>query len=300
MKRFNKVNIEISNVCNLQCSFCPEVIRSKKLMSLDLFQKIIKEVSPLTEQVCFHLMGDPLVHPQIDQMIKICENEKVKIFFVTNGLLMREKQIDLLLSPALRQVNFSIHSFKDNFPGRDPTDYLNRIFNYTERALREREDLYINFRLWNLQDAISSSTENEQMLDRICEHFQTPVPTGVNVKRNKSIRLRGRLYLHFDTEFVWPSMTLPVLGSRGTCYGLSSHFGILVDGTVVPCCLDKEGDIPLGNVNEKPLLEILDSERSQKILRGFKNKKLEESLCQRCQYIERFSSSSEREKSTFQ
>ena len=287
-KRFQKINIEISNICNLQCSFCPEVVRSKKIMPLDLFQRIIQQVAPLTEQVCFHLMGDPLVHAELADFIQACEQQDVKIFFVTNGVLLREKQAKLLLSPALRQVNFSLHSFHDNYPDRDPTAYLDRIFAYTEQAMRERPDLYINYRLWNLQEVRGASSRNREMLTRISDHFGLNIDAQVDVRLKKSVHLKNRLYLHFDTEFIWPSVDLPVLGTKGTCYGLSSHFGILVDGTVVPCCLDKEGAIPLGNIRDQDVLEILDSPRSQALLEGFRQKKLLENLCQRCQYIERF------------
>lgn len=287
-KRFQKVNIEISNICNLQCSFCPEVVRAKKLMSLDIFRTIIQQVAPLTDQVCFHLMGDPLVHPKLSELVDICHEYSVKIFFVTNGVLLKEKQSQLLLHPAFRQVNFSLHSFFDNFPDRDPTDYLNRIFEFTDRALSERPDLYINFRLWNLLETRGATERNQEMLNRIGEHYQTQIDLNFDVRTRKSIHLKNRLYIHFDTEFIWPSMDLPILGTKGTCYGLSSHFGVLVDGTIVPCCLDKEGAIPLGQIQDQPLLEILDSPRSKAVLEGFRNKKLIEGLCQRCQYIERF------------
>ncbi len=288
MKQFQKVNIEISNICNLQCHFCPEVIRHKKMMSVDLFRRTIQQVAPLTEQVCFHLMGDPLVHPQLQDFIQICEDEKVPIFFVTNGVLLREKQMELLLSPAFRQVNFSLHSFPDNFPDRDPTEYLNRIFKYVERAMLERPELYLNFRLWNLSEIRGSSDKNLDLLKRIREHFQVDVQPPQDLRRQKSVHIMNRLYLHFDSEFIWPSMELPVLGTRGTCYGLTSHFGVLVDGTVVPCCLDKEGSIPLGNIQTEDAGQILNSPKAQAILQGFREKKLIEGLCQRCQYIERF------------
>ena len=287
-KPFQKVNIEISNICNLQCSFCPEVVRTKKVMPLELFGRIIEQVAPLTEQVCFHLMGDPLVHPLLPDFVQICEKQGVKIFFVTNGVLLREKQSKLLLSPAFRQINFSLHSFHDNFPDRDPTAYLSRIFDYTEQAMVERPDLYINFRLWNLLEARGTSSRNRDILSRISERFDLAIDETVDVRLKKSIHLKNLLYLHFDTEFVWPSVDLPVLGTKGTCYGLSSHFGILVDGTVVPCCLDKEGAIPLGNIMNQDVVEILESPRSKALLEGFRKKKLVENLCQRCQYIERF------------
>ncbi len=287
-KRFAKVNIEISNICNLQCTFCPEVIRDKKLIDPELFRSIIRQVAPLTEQVCFHLMGDPLVHPNLSELINICGEYNVKIFFVTNAVLLREKQQGLLLKPAMKQVNFSLHSFHDNYPDRDPGEYLKRVFEFTERALIERPDLYINYRLWNLQDVRGACNKNLDMLKRIEDKFHIQVDPLIDVRLKKSIHLKNRLYLHFDTEFIWPSMDLPILGITGTCYGLTSHFGILVDGTVVPCCLDKEGAIPLGSLRQQALLEILDSPRSHAIMDGFKKRRLVEGLCQRCQYIERF------------
>jgi len=288
-KRFAKVNVEISNICNLQCSFCPEVIRSKGMIDLGLFRTIIEQVAPLTDLVCFHLMGDPLVHPDLPELVEICAERGVQIFFVTNGLLLREKQATLLLHPAFHQVNFSLHSFPDNFPDRDPAPYLERIFAYTDQALRERPDLYINYRLWNLDDVKGTGSKNRAMLARIEERFAVRVRSDVDVRLQKSHRIRGRLYLHFDTEFIWPAMDLPVLGETGRCHGLSSHFGILVDGTVVPCCLDKEGDIPLGNIRNDSLVNILDAPRSRLIVEGFRRGKLVEDLCKRCQYIERFS-----------
>jgi MoaA/NifB/PqqE/SkfB family radical SAM enzyme len=257
-------------------------------MDLDLFRRIIQQVAPLTELVCFHLMGDPLVHPKLPEMIAICAEYNAKIFLVTNGVLLREKQSEWLLHPAFHQVNFSLHSFTDNFGDKDPTDYLHRIFSYTEEAFVRRPDLYINYRLWNLNDPRGSATSNHQMLERIAAHFQTALPQNLDVRIKKSIHVKNRLFLHFDTEFIWPSTDLPILGTRGSCYGLSSHFGILVDGTVVPCCLDKEAAIPLGKVQDRPILDILGDSRAQNILSGFQAKRLVEDLCQRCQYIERF------------
>ncbi len=288
-KRFHKINVEISNICNLQCSFCPEVLREKKIMPLDLFANIIQQIAPLTELVCFHLMGDPLVHPKLSEMIRICEKYDAKIFFVTNGVLVKPEHHEILLSPAMYQVNFSLHSFFDNHPQKDPTAYLQKIFLWTEQAILTRPDLYINYRLWNLQDTRGSLTENVEMLKRITNRFNFSLnPADIQIQKNKSVKIKNKLYLHFDTEFIWPDLKLPILGQKGTCYGLSSHFGILADGTVVPCCLDKEAAIPLGKIQDTPILEILNSERAQNILKGFQNNKLVENLCQRCQYIERF------------
>jgi radical SAM protein with 4Fe4S-binding SPASM domain len=233
-------------------------------------------------------MGDPLLHPHLEEMVRLCEKHSVRIYLVTNGVLLRERQRDLLLHPAFQQVCFSLHSFADNFPGRDPDEYLQRIFAFTELAFKHRPDMYLNYRLWNLSDPRGSATDNTRMLRLIEERFGITAPSQLDVRRKKSFRIVNRLYFHFDTEFVWPGIHLPVLGRQGTCHGLSSHFGILADGTLVPCCLDKEGAIALGNIQRQPVQEILDSPRAQAVLQGFRQRRLVEGLCQRCQYIERF------------
>jgi radical SAM protein with 4Fe4S-binding SPASM domain len=287
-KKFYKVNIEISNICNLQCSFCPEVIRPKNLMSVELFERVIDEVSPLTKLVTFHLMGEPLVHPNLEKLIEICHEKGVRIFFVTNGVLLREKESELLLHPAIRQVSFSLHSFRDNFAKKDIGPYLERIFSFTEKAFEKRPTLFINYRLWNLSHPQGSKPENLDILERVERYFAVEIPREIDIRSKKSVPLKQKLSLHFDVEFTWPALDLPVIGETGTCQGMSSHFGILVDGTVVPCCLDKEGNIALGNLQERTLIDILRNERAKALVTGFKKGRLVEDLCRRCNYIERF------------
>jgi MoaA/NifB/PqqE/SkfB family radical SAM enzyme len=287
-KRFHKVNLEISNICNYQCSFCPEVARPKRRISKELFIHAIDQIAPLTDLVCFHLMGEPLTHPDLDFFIRYCEQKQVKVFLVSNGSLLTQEKHKTLLSPILYQMNFSLHSFADNFPGKDATPYLDKIFEFVDLALRERPELYLNFRLWDLQETLSSGATHAQIQQAIEERFQFQFPQTVDVRKRKSFPIQGRLYLHYDTQFQWPALDLPVLGTRGTCKGLSNHIGLLVDGTVVPCCLDKEGVIPLGNLQQQSLSEILASPEAVKLKQGFAQGELVHSLCQRCDYIERF------------
>lgn len=282
------MNIEISNICNFQCSFCPPVERNKKMMSIDLFEKAIQQVAPLTDLVCFHLMGDPLVHPHLEELVLICEKHNVKIFFVTNGYLLKPQHNELLSKKIFHQINFSLHSFFDNYPEKDSTLYLNKIFQFTDRAMEVNPDLYINYRLWNLADIYGKNTDNLSMLRSIESKYNFKFNPDIDVTKQKSYHIKNRLYLHFDTQFIWPSLTLPTLGEKGTCYGLTSHFGIHADGTVVPCCLDKEANISLGNLVEHDIETILNSDKAKRIYNGFKQNKLVETLCQKCQYITRF------------
>jgi len=258
------------------------------MMSLETFKKVISQVAKVTRLVTLHLMGDPLVHPHLGEFLELCEENALKVFLVTNGVLLKEPT--LCLHPAIQQVSFSLHSFTDNFPDKDPGPYLNRIFDFTELAFEKRPKMFINYRLWNVNSKKDSKKNNETFFKAIEKRFEVTIPRDWDYRIKKNLVLKNYLSLHFDTEFTWPEIHLPVLGDQGTCYGLQSHFGVLVDGTVVPCCLDKEGNIPLGNLSHQTLQEILQSPRAKSILQGFRDGKLKEDLCQRCQYIERFPS----------
>lgn len=287
--RFFRTYIEISNICNLQCTFCPEVERDKKILTSDQFRKILREVVPHTDQVCLHLMGEPLAHPEFEKILQICNEEKAVIHLTTNGTFLGKFSFDTFLkAPCLRQINFSLHSFKDNYPDKDIRPYLFDILQFSKEALVQRPELYINYRLWNLSNTTGSKVENQEIIDHITEFFQISVNERVDVALNKSKNLLGRIYFHFDTRFDWPSFNDPIRSEHGFCHALSQQIGIHADGTVVPCCFDKEAGIPLGNVLEQSFEEVLNSPRLKKIREGFQKHKLVEDLCQRCTYITRF------------
>lgn len=287
MAKFKKVYIEIGNVCHLRCPFCPEVVRDKKFMGRELFEKIVRSVAPLTDEVCFHLMGEPLLHPDFDSYVAFCQTIGVRINLTTTGLLLNHRRRDVLLNPAVKQINFSLQSFEANFPERDNASYLQNIFDFTERALRERPDLYINYRLWN-EGAEGAPGSNELLLKKIKQGLHVEFQKKTDIRWKKTVNLKGRVSLHFDSRFQWPHPSQPVRRDHGFCYGLSSHIGILADGTVVPCCLDKEGVIPLGNGGTQNIHEIIQGSRATAIHDGFQKGVLVEDLCKRCTFISRF------------
>lgn len=288
MKRFRKVYIEITNICNLQCTFCPEVVRDKKIMTLETFENVIHQVSPLTEEVCLHLMGEPLAHPSFKQIIELAEKANVKINLTTNGTLIKNYSFDFFFRPVFRQINFSIQSFKDNFPEQDLRPYLYDILLFSRQALVDYPELYINYRLWNLKTPKETREDNQIVIDYVSDFFQKSINERIDVGFKKSKNITGRIYFHFDSRFEWPSLNLPPKSEHGFCYGLSSHIGIHADGTLVPCCLDKEANIPLGNVLKTRLEDLLNLEEAQKIRIGFTQKKLIHPLCQSCDFIQRF------------
>jgi radical SAM protein with 4Fe4S-binding SPASM domain len=282
---FKRVYLEISNICNVQCSFCPVVDKDKKLMDVAEFESALKEVAPLAEIVCLHLLGEPLAHPKFSEILDVCERYNTQIDLTTNGILIKRHGERIINSRCIRQVNFSLQAFKDNFPDRDIDPFLQPIFEFTKSAHALRPELYINYRLWNQQ---SNDSDNEDVFLKIESCFNVTVNRNVETGAIKSKNIWNRLYLHFDSRFEWPSFSLPHQGTRGRCYGTVNHIGIHADGTVVPCCLDKSGVINLGNVKEQTLHDILQSERFTKMRDGFLNEVLVEDFCQHCSFIKRF------------
>lgn len=288
MKRFRRTYIEISNICNLQCTFCPEVEREKFVMSKSNFKKIIQEVKPFTDEVCLHLMGEPLTHPDFGEILKSCKDANLPVQLTTNGTLLSKYDFHTIFDSSIRQINFSLHSFKDNFPTKDWRPYLHDILAFSKIAMSEKPELYINYRLWNLETPTKTQSENQDMIDEICGFFGTAINERLDIAHRRSKNLIGRIYFHFDTRFDWPSLTAPYLSDKGFCHALSQHIGIHADGKVVACCLDKEAGNTLGNVFEQSFQEILSSKSLIDMHKGFQDGRLITNLCQRCSFISRF------------
>lgn len=286
---FQKIYLEISNICNLQCTFCPVVERDKQVMEEASLREYLRKVKSHSERICFHVMGEPLGHKEFPNFVKIAEEFGIQLEITTNGTLLNEITQSALLSPAIVQVNFSVQSFFDNFPKSDPKTYVQKVIGFATMALTQRPDLYVNFRLWNLDSTELNDERNEEFLKKLEDSFSTSINRTVDPGFKKSKKLKGRIYVHFDSRFEWPNETRKVRSTQGTCYGTRSHIAVHADGTVVPCCLDKEAKIPLGSLKTQTLEEILVSQRYLNMKRGFENNKLVEEFCQKCTYIQRFS-----------
>jgi len=287
-KRFKRIYLEITNLCNLSCSFCPIDQRQAKVMEFAKFQKIIDQAQPLTEQICLHLMGEPLAHPEIDKILNYSTKIKAKIQLTSNGILLNKYKELIAREDSVVQINISLQSYMDNFPGGKLENYLNKIFDFIDYVAIHKPQMYINLRLWNLSENVSDSNQNNAIYDYIDKRLNILINRKVDVGGIKSKKIRDYLYLHFDSRFEWPRMELPYQGEQGRCNGLKDHIGIHADGTVVPCCLDDQKIINLGNVLEKSLETIINSDRALAMKNGFANGVLKEELCKRCSYIKRF------------
>lgn len=273
MKRFRKIYLEISNLCNLNCSFCPGTRRQKGAMNADQLRSLLPKLQPWTDYLYFHLMGEPLLHPLLAEFLELAGAFGFKVILTTNGTLLSRQQELLLAAPALHKVNISLHAFEANDLDMPFEDYLSGCFRFGQAAQGKK---LVSYRLWNQggQDA-----KNQQILAALHDHFP-----GDWVKERKGTRIGNRVYLEFGDKFDWPDLTAAEVTGDVFCYGLKDQIGVLCDGTVVPCCLDHEGDIPLGNLFRQEMEEILSSQRAQTMLQDHSR----EELCRKCGYARRF------------
>ena len=277
MKRFQKVYLEISNVCNLKCSFCPGTKRKPMVMDVDSFSAIVPKLRQWTDFLYFHLMGEPLCHPNLERYLEIAGLEGFRVILTTNGTLLQSRQEMLLNAPALHKVNISLHAFEANDLAVPFDIYLRDCFAFAKAAEGKK---IVVFRLWNHGGA---EAKNQQILESLERVFPKPW-----AETRKGIRIGDRIFLEYGDKFDWPDLSAEEGNDRVFCYGLRDQIGILCDGTVVPCCLDHEGDLALGNILETNLENILETPRAQAIYQGFQHRKAAEELCRKCGYARRF------------
>ena len=289
LKTFKKVYIEITSVCNLACSFCPPTERAKGLIKVEQFNKILDEIRPHTKYIYLHVKGEPLLHPRIDQLLDAAHAKGFKVNITTNGTLIKKNREKLLGKPALRQINFSLHSFDGHEGSENREKYLGDILDFVRDA--KEYNTIISYRLWNLQKehvTDLAARRNRETLEILEKEYDLDYKIEEKVQPGKGVKIAHNVYLNQDHEFRWPSLLAPEDEGKGFCHALRSQAAILVDGTVVPCCLDGEGVIDLGNVHEKSFTEIVEGERANNIVDGFSRREAVEELCRKCGFRQKF------------
>lgn len=276
MKKYKKIYIEITNVCNLNCSFCSPVKRKRKFMSTSEFETILKKVNNYTDIIYLHVKGEPLIHPQIIEMIQLAEKYKLKVNITTNGVLFEKYSKELGKFNNISKINFSLHSENNKH------NYLESIFNNINHLSNNTTIIY---RLWTLKDG-RLDKKSTNIVDKIKKHYKLSTEDVEKIIKERNIKIKSSIYVDKDNYFEWPHINKH--NSRGYCHALKTHIAILVDGTVVPCCLDSNGIIELGNIYNQELDDIIKSQRYQNLRKSFQDRYPTERLCQSCTFKEKF------------
>lgn len=261
---YKKIYIEITNVCNLNCSFCIGNKRVKEFISLDKFKIILNKLDGYTKYLYFHIMGEPLMHPNINELIDIA-SKRYGVNITTNGYMINK----IKDNKSIRQVNISLHSFDSKYNVL-LENYLNDVFEAVDNLVIN--NTYISYRLW------VNSNNKKDILDRLGDRY------NVVIGKEKHLKLAENIYFDVEDEFIWPSLDNDYYEENGSCMGCRSHIGILVDGTVVPCCLDSAGIINLGNIYKQNLDDIISSTLYKEMQQGFLNNKKIHELCKKCNF----------------
>ncbi len=269
-----KAYLEIGNICNLSCSFCHGTRRPSHIMTEEEFVRAATEIRPYCEYLYFHLLGEPLLHPSLARFLDIANGLGFKVIITTNGTLLGEQARVLLDSDALWKVSISVHSFEANDKDMDMRRYLDTCLNFCRDA--SSKGIICVLRLWNRggEDSL-----NSEILSVFREHYPAPWKQSYS-----GYKLAERVFIEWGERFEWPDMDAECGSGKISCYGLRDQIGVLSDGTVVPCCLDAEGDVALGNIFDQSLGEILDGERARKLKASFERRCVSEPLCLRCGY----------------
>ncbi|MEW9697595.1 radical SAM/SPASM domain-containing protein [Paenibacillus sp. SI8] len=291
MKKFKKFYIEITSICNLACTFCPQTQRAKGFIEIDTFTNILDQIKPHTDHIYLHVKGEPLLHPKIDELLDISHEKGFKVNITSNGTLITKNRHKLLGKPALRQMNFSLHSFDGHVGSEDKEGYVMSVLRFAKEIV-STSNVIISFRLWNLDTDNQTNQErqrNREVLEMLEREFELDYKIDEKFVRGTGVKLADRVYLNQDHEFQWPDLKAEEIPGPGFCHALRNQAGILVDGTVIPCCLDGEGVINLGNINEAHFSDIIEGERANRLFEGFSKREVVEELCRKCGYRERFS-----------
>ncbi len=283
--KFKRVYIEISNICNLNCSFCSPLKREKAVMTIEQFTHIVKEVKPHTGFVYFHVKGEPLMHPQLEQFLDICYENNLRVNLTTNGTLIKKQQHLLLSNKAVRQVNISLHSFNEQDDFNDG-DYIKNAIEFAKLA--NEKGIYVVLRLWNL-DQNNNTDENSLKIMKLIEkefHWKTPLIESMGGRQ--SVKIDKKVFKGWEQEFEWPTLEHEFVSDTGYCYGMRHQIAILVDGSVVPCCLDANGQATLGNIYKEKFSDIIQTKHAKAIRHGFENRIAVDELCKRCTFRIKF------------
>jgi radical SAM protein with 4Fe4S-binding SPASM domain len=241
------------------------------------FSLILDKLKGLTEYIYLHVMGEPMTHPELCDFIKLATSRGFKCAITTNGTLLKSRG-DELFNSGVYKVNISVHSFETG-SREDYLSYVNSCISFADEA--SRRGILTVLRLWNRG---YDEGRNIDTLAILKERFAD----GEWREGASGARIRHRLHLEYGDRFEWPDIQKDHIGDEVFCHGLGDHFGILVDGRVVPCCLDREAAIELGNAYIDDLDSVLSSERAERMREGFRCKRATEELCQKCGYARRF------------
>ncbi|PDX10820.1 radical SAM/SPASM domain-containing protein [Helicobacter pylori] len=278
-KPFKKIYIELSDICGLQCSFCPNPKNIRGVMPLELFEKICKEAAPLTPIITFHVLGDPCKLKNLNHYLSTAKRFSLKVDLVTSGAYLHN--FETLLQDAIYQISISLDAGLDNHNKLNQHRYIQKILEFCHYKCEKNSEVFLNLRI---QD--STLEKHQNLIKPFLESFECV--SLETLKSQGRTRLFKKSFLNIQKTFKWPDLNaqnpLNQESKIPYCYGLIKQVAILSNGVVVPCCMDTQAHINLGDLNHMPLKDILNSQKAIAIKTHFLKGEALELLCKNCSY----------------
>ncbi|PDW17392.1 SPASM domain-containing protein [Helicobacter pylori] len=278
-KPFKKIYIELSDICGLQCSFCPNPKNIRGVMPLELFEKVCKEVAPLTPIITFHVLGDPCKLKNLNHYLNAAKRFSLKVDLVTSGAYLCD--FETLLQDAIYQISISLDAGLDNHNKLNQHRYIQKILEFCHYKCEKNSEVFLNLRI---QD--STLEKHQNLIKPFLESFECV--SLETLKSQGRTRLFKKSFLNIQKTFKWPDLNaqnpLNQESKIPYCYGLIKQVAILSNGVVVPCCMDTQAHINLGDLNHMPLKDILNSQKAIAIKTHFLKGEALELLCKNCSY----------------
>ncbi|MFP6144790.1 radical SAM/SPASM domain-containing protein [Helicobacter pylori] len=278
-KLFKKIYIELSDICGLQCSFCPNPKNVRGVMPLELFEKVCKEVAPLTPIITLHVLGDPCKLKNLNRYLNVAKRFSLKVDLVTSGEYLRD--FEALLQDIIYQISISLDAGLDHHNKLNQHRYIQKILEFCRYKCEKNSEVFLNLRI---QD--STLEKHQNLIKPFLESFEC-ISLETLISQGRA-RLFKKSFLNIQKTFKWPNLNaqnpLNQESKIPYCYGLIKQIAILSNGVVVPCCMDTQAHINLGDLNHTPLKDILNSQKAMAIKTHFLKGEALELLCKNCSY----------------
>ena len=306
--KFHKIYVEITDICGLSCSFCTPKKAKRGVMPLTLFKNIIEQIANYTKFISLHVLGDPLCVENLNEYLAIGSYYNVKFDIVSSGAFLQQKHFPILTQDSIHQVSFSLDAlFNHSHLNKEIHKYFDRIIDFYMYANANYPKLYINLRLFGNND-----------YTYLLERF----PNAIMQTEKRRLRLAKNFFLRFHKPFIWhatqkhhnlkssfldsinqslhkdkPSNdklleTKSIMSqmqnhpkpNKPYCFGSVKQLAILANGIVVPCCIDANGSMPLGNLCVQDFESILKSKPMKTMQKAQHTHKNLPNLCSTCTF----------------
>jgi len=258
----NTVGVETTNHCNLKCITCPTHERMKRrrgYMSEDVYKEVLRQLdcgstkgNPLS--VGLSNWGEPLLHPSIIDYINMASTRSFRTSLVTNGTLLNRDLSKRLMDSGLDELTFSIDGVGKAYEDIRGIPY-NNIKNKIDEFLSIKETVG-----WKGSVRIRTV---------VCESNSSAFKEIYDEWKGHGIEFS------IQREVLWKDAE-----RNDPCEFIKSTIVVLWNGDIVPCCVDYDGELNLGNVMTDNLFQVWDGKMEALRLNHIRGNY--PSLCRKC------------------